>query len=230
MSRISGRLIACFAALGGILGWVLVIRSGNCRGGLEWASRRITIAAEPGQPTDVGRFNLKNTGKGPVSIVGIKKSCRCLNVRTDKNRYEGGEHGTLALTVNLGRRMGRLEESISVKTDGINLKETVLTVCIDVREEIEIEPKYVLWRRGVKADKERIEIVKKGSGGFLIEEVVASEDNLLIDLITVVAGEKYVLEVRPKDTNEVLEGVISFEARATGSAYSRTYNIPCFVR
>src|SRR5205085_12157643 len=80
-------------------------------------------------------FTIKNTGKQPLIIQGLKSPCNCINYRISTSEIAPGKEENLELTYTQ-RLLGEQTEKVSFITNDIVSSETTLTLKAKVVESL----------------------------------------------------------------------------------------------
>src|SRR5580658_5687205 len=90
--------------------------------GLVWDRLNIDVAAQPGQRVVSVSFPFRNSESGPVTLVSIETSCRCLSADVPKMRYGPGEKGAVGVDFTVGNQTGVQDKSVIITTDDVREK------------------------------------------------------------------------------------------------------------
>lgn len=100
--------------------------------GLTWARESIDVAALPGQKVVHVDFPFTNAGDKPVTIMSVETSCRCTSADTSKRTYAPGEKDAVSVDFTVGGQEGVVSKSVTVVTDGPELKPFQLTLRVTI--------------------------------------------------------------------------------------------------
>ncbi|HEY5079554.1 MAG TPA: DUF1573 domain-containing protein [Opitutaceae bacterium] len=100
--------------------------------GLQWERYTIEVAAQPGQKVVHVEFPFRNAGDRVVTIVSVETSCRCTSADTSKKSYSPGEKDAVSVDLAIGAQSGLVEKSVTVTTDGPELKPFLLSLKVRV--------------------------------------------------------------------------------------------------
>lgn len=102
---------------------------------LEWSKKEVTIRIQRNVQAEVRtKFEFKNTGRTPVTVLGITTSCGCTVANAESSTVAAGEMSEVYVLFTIGNHHGRQEKKISVSTDDSENPETTLTFVIDLIE------------------------------------------------------------------------------------------------
>jgi len=108
---------------------------GDAKAALEWPKKEITIAVRrDAQEAVRAKFEFKNTGRNPVTVLGITTSCGCTVANAESSTVAPGKMSEVDALFTIGNRHGRQEKKITVATDDPENPETILTFTIELIE------------------------------------------------------------------------------------------------
>lgn len=115
---------------------------GDAKAALEWRKKEITVAVRRDAREAVrAKFEFKNAGRNPVTVLGITTSCGCTVANAESSTVAPGKMSEVDALFTIGNRHGRQEKKITVSTDDPENPETILTFTIDLLEaQSEIHP------------------------------------------------------------------------------------------
>jgi hypothetical protein len=115
---------------------------GDAKAALKWRKKDITVAVRrDAQEAVRAKFEFKNNGRNPVTVLGITTSCGCTVANAESSTVAPGKMSEVDALFTIGNRHGRQEKKITVSTDDPENPETILTFTIDLLEaQSEIHP------------------------------------------------------------------------------------------
>ncbi len=152
-------IIATAAYLSLLLGAI----PSSVQGQLNWETKKLSLTPAPHEEAVEGVFNFKNTGDKKVRITKVDPTCGCTVTELEKKTYAPGEKGRLKAEVSFRRGNVYLHKYVYVTSKYDEESEvTKLLLRIDAREYVDVNPEYVHWRKGDKAEAEVVKVeVKK---------------------------------------------------------------------
>jgi hypothetical protein len=100
--------------------------------GLQWERESVEVTAQPDARVVHVDFPFRNTGDTVVTIVSVETSCRCTSADTAKKSYAPGEKDVVGVDFTVGAQSGVVEKSVTVTTDGPELRPVVLSLRITI--------------------------------------------------------------------------------------------------
>lgn len=76
-------------------------------------------------------IRFKNTGDAPLIIKEVIQSCTCTSSKVDKNKYDQGEEGILAMTIDTKGKIGKNVMSVSISAN-TEQEEYIVRVSMDI--------------------------------------------------------------------------------------------------
>lgn len=194
------RPLACPAAL------LLLTASGLAQ--LKWESPVQQFQRTPQDEGIEAFYTFRNVGKVPVTITGLRTSCGCTTPHLEKKTYAPGESGQVAARFVFGNRKGPQRKTIEVRTDEAGAEPVVLDLRVLIHDPLTIEPALVYWKRGEPGEAKTVQLTAEAGQPVRIKSVLSSNPRLPAKLVTVKAGESYVVSVTPTDTAQKETGEI----------------------
>ncbi|MCJ8332065.1 MAG: DUF1573 domain-containing protein [Lentisphaeria bacterium] len=179
---------------------------------IKFDSPTLEFDTKPGQKKVDAKYNFKNVGDYTVTIKKIKPTCGCTTAKLDKKTYKPGESGTIAATINVPDRGGRLAKSIRITTDDKDKKKIKLTLVLHIPKYVDVSPKYISWEhKGAKVSK-TISIKVLHKTAIHIKKVHSSNPNWIVKLETVTKGKEYKITITPPTTEKSVRTSLSIES------------------
>lgn len=145
-------------------------------------------------------FAFQNTGKDTIKIQSIRSSCGCTTARLDEKTIAPGARGKLMAKFSFGNRKGPHRKLITVKSDDGQVQE--LNFVVTIHEALAVAPALVFWKRGQPPEPRAAELTAEPGTTVRVKSVTSSNPRVTATLQTVKAGERYVLSVKPTDTEQ----------------------------
>lgn len=170
----------------------------------------------------VVEFDFVIQGAKPVRISSIDSNCACLDARTPKTVYGGGEKGVLTAVFDLGERAGVQEKSVTITTTEPGYPTTDFIVSVHIPEVVKIEPNLLKWNLNGETDQKTINIDFVGEEDIQIISLSCTRPKQFkYELDEITKGRKYQIHVTPITTTKVAIGAIRFETNSKIKKYSR---------
>lgn len=134
--------------------WVIcLVAPVALQAGLKWTSTSQSLSANPDRTELAAAFEFRNEGTAPVTIVEVQTSCDCTAAALEKKTYAAGERGKIAVVLHYTGEVSPIRQTVTVITDERGGPSHVLKLEVAVprrvqRERIEIQPRYIRWKRG----------------------------------------------------------------------------------
>jgi hypothetical protein len=116
---------------------------------LEWNQTRASLVIQPEQAQASAEFAFHNAGPRAVQLTKITTSCGCVVAAADRTTFAPGESGSIRAVFTTGAQTGTRQKTITVATDEAGARPTVLLMDIRILQFVTVEPRQVLWKRGV---------------------------------------------------------------------------------
>lgn len=120
----------------------------------ELANARMTFEAKAhdfGQIWDTEpvetKFKFTNSGSEPLKITDIRSSCGCTVPELPKRVFEPGESGELTVIFNPSGKVGVNNRSITIVTNDASSPNHIVSVKVDVKKLVYVEPAQVNFGR-----------------------------------------------------------------------------------
>lgn len=154
-----------------------------------------------GDATAVGHFKYQNKSDKAIAIKSVTTSCGC-TAASAKQSAEPGEKGEVTATFTIGDRIGTQQKAITVATDDPSHPTTTLNLKVVIFQVLELQPTFVYWRAGEKAEAKTI--VAKVGKDVSIKNLDVSSSNL--DFTTKVepgsSAAEFRISVKPRQTTK----------------------------
>jgi Protein of unknown function (DUF1573) len=108
--------------------------------GLQWDRESVDVTAQPDARVVHVDFPFRNTSDRVITIVSVETSCRCTSADTAKTTYAPGEKDVVGVDFTVGAQSGVVEKSVTVTTDGPELKPVVLSLRITILPAVPAKP------------------------------------------------------------------------------------------
>lgn len=178
---------------------------------LVFEKTRIEIVAKPDQEQVEAVFKFENQGTTGARIVSVSSSCQCLSVKAGAE--EVAPKGTSEITgvFKVGNFPGINQKSIQVRVSQDGKDRTLaLTVSVELKELIKIEPKTLAWTAG-EATAQTFAVTMHGDEPIRLQEVESSRPGFDIRIETLKEGVEYRVHVTPQETSGPTLGVFRFK-------------------
>jgi len=170
---------------------------------LDWDSTEIEQHADIGDPLPQFVFTCTNTGAATVTITELHTSCGCLTPSLPKKTLEPGESAQLLVGFDRTGYVGETVRTIGVVTDepGRDREPYQLILRADLPDALTFTPRrLVVWKKGEKAKAKSIDIKVNLPRAVEITGVTSSDDAMTVKLVTLEAGRRYRLDIKPRST------------------------------
>lgn len=171
--------------------------------GLKYEKEKISAEAGLDDKTISRDFKFTNEGDTSVTIRTADAGCSCISVQIagGKMTYAPGETGTMRVNFEIGSFQGVVEKPIYVWLEGDPDESPSATVrlSIAIPTIIALEPKTVKWLKGDEVAPKVIDVKMSYEKPIHITDLVSSNENFKVKLITVEEGKHYQIEVSPQD-------------------------------
>jgi hypothetical protein len=161
--------------------------------------------------------------KGPTGkIQRIGMSDRLKGMAAADDTPAAGEYEppvTPTETV-LAGYVGRLRRSVAVETDDAPGRFAELILTVDIPEPVDINPRFLLWRVGDRAEEKSLEIVVTEPNKTVFGEIECSSPLFHARLLPQPAG-GYRLAVEPVDLRQPAEAIIHLPVTIAGRPQMR---------
>jgi hypothetical protein len=176
---------------------------------VEFETRRIRTAAEPGSGPLLLTYRFVNKAGFPLAVEEFVQTCTCMTGEWDGEPVEMNRTGEIRARFLASDRRGRVIKSLTVKFVGLGPVELVAEV--DVPETFLLTDRTLRWQTGGPPLTRSIDITVQGSKPIRVLSVAG--DSLFRHLLeTVEEGRRYRLHFTPERT----------DAEATGVFHMRT--------
>src|SRR3954454_11359089 len=180
----------------------------SARAQLKWEQTSVELHPAPTDKQAIGHFKYENTGKTPVHFKSVHASCGCTTAQSQKDEVPPGGTGEITATFNIGDRTGTQVKTVTVETDDPTSAKTVLTLKTIIPEQLEINPKFVFWKQGEKADPKTITI--KAGKEFTVKHVkVTSSSPDFQAKVEDKGNGEFQVDVQPQDTSKIIASTLT---------------------
>jgi hypothetical protein len=194
----------------------------TARAELSWSATELKLGAEPNQPSVLGEYRFDNKGAGAVRISSAKPSCPCLKLEFPREAIQPGSGGAIVVEYEIGGRTGHQEAKITVTSSDAPDRPTVLTLSVNIPEEVSLQPRFVYWQRGEPGEKKFLEIVVADPKKFSVESASCADPAFAVTMEPVVTPGHYKLAIKPTDATRPAQAVVRIELRTEGRLEIRT--------
>src|SRR6266478_6758214 len=184
-----------------------IIISLSARAELKWEQTTIELHPAAADKQAVGHFKYQNSGKTPVHFKSVHASCGCTTAQTQKDEVPPGDKGEITATFNIGDRTGTQIKTVTVETDEAANQKTVLTLKTIIPQQLEINPTFVFWKQGDKADIKTINV--KVGKDFTVKHIKVTSSTPDFQAKVEEAGNgQFKINVKPQDTNKAVASML----------------------
>jgi hypothetical protein len=204
-------------------GALVLLASGlPLRAELHFEKTRVELKAKPDQEQIDAVFEFENRGKSGARIVSVVSGCQCLQAKFPPEAIAAGGKNRITGVFKVGNFPGVTEKTLQVRVeeDGKS-RSLALTVAVELRELITIEPRTAAWTVGDKESERTFKVTMNGDGPIRLLAVEPSRPGFTVRLETVKEGVEYRVHVTPADLAEPALGVFRFK---TDCKYPRFAN------
>jgi len=99
---------------------------------------------------------------------------------------------------------------------------SVLTLSVNIPEEVSLQPRFVYWQRGEPGEKKFLEIVVADPKKFSVESASCADPAFAVTMEPVVTPGHYKLAIKPTDATRPAQAVVRIELRTEGRLEIRT--------
>ncbi len=193
----------------------------HAQAGLEFDADPLVLKPKPEDEEIEATFTFTNKGSKPVKVTKLDSSCSCLEASLDKAVYAPGDKGTGRALFKVSSLVGRHEKSLHLFTDDPAEPEKVLTVVLDVPEEISIEPKLLEWVLNEPAAPKELTVKMLGKDPLKITKVTSTRENVTFESKEITPGREYRITVKPASTAEITVGMLKIETDSKIPKFAR---------
>jgi hypothetical protein len=178
---------------------------------LVFEKTRIEIVAKPDQDQVEAVFKFENQGTTEARIVSVSSGCQCLSAKAAAELIAPNGSSEITGVFKVGNFPGINQKSIQVRVsqDGKD-HNLALTVSVELKELINIEPKTLTWSSGDSAAK-TFTVTMNGEEPIRLQEVECSRPGFDIRMETIKEGAEYKVHVTPQDSANPSLGVFRFK-------------------
>ena len=201
-------------------------------GGLVWEkSDADLIVNDPEQASTSADFAFRNESNRSVTVVKVTTSCGCTTASLDKKTYAPGERGKIAVTVAIAGHTGMLQRFVYVATDDQppNAIPAMLTVRLDIREYLYIEPRMVFWSRGDSGTEKTITCTAGTTRSVIIRKLEADHPDFTFRIETVEEGRKYLIFLKPVSIDKAAFDTLGLVTEVSGVGL-RVFNAAASIK
>lgn len=173
------------------------------------------------------KFSFTNRGAEPVTIRRVVSSCGCTTARLSKSTFAGGERGEVEAKFAFGLRRGPQRKVISVFTD--DGRESRVELRGWIEDALTVSPALVFWRIDEPAETKQVQLVVASSQQVQVKSVTSSNPRVEAALVTLAAGKRYAVKVKPAGTAQRESAQITVQTDFPPGA-PRSYTIHARVK
>ncbi len=130
--------------------------------------------------SDTCEFRFNNTGRAPLKITNISKTCGCTVARLEKRQYAPGETGSVQVSFTASRASASLQKDIYVSTNDPNNPRVKLTIKADVIQMVEADPpRLQIYPRKPNGGIGGIRLTSKKGDKFSVSRIQTSAGDVL---------------------------------------------------
>jgi len=178
---------------------------------LVFERTRVEILAKPDQEQVEAVFKFENRGAAEARIVSVSSGCQCLSAKTSADVIPPEGSSEITGSFKVGNFPGVTEKTIQVRvSEGGSTRNLALTVAVELRELITIEPRTVTWIGGGATEEKTYTVTMKGDEPIRLLEVDCSRPGFDVRMETVKDGAEYRVHVTPKEGTGPALGVFRF--------------------
>jgi len=150
--------------------------------------------------------------EGATTIKGLKSSCECTEVRSERMIYQPGEKGEVRAIFKHGERVGEQFKTITVRTDEAGVGPQKLSFKVVIPRVVEVTPVALFWGTGAPKEAREIQIVFPDEKCLPVDVRISGErKNADAALRCLEPGRKYLLTVSPRSTSEAWKEELPIE-------------------
>ena len=193
----------------------------TARAELAWPATELKLVVQPNQLSVSGEFRFANKGAEAVRILSVAPSCSCLKLEFPREAIQPGSGGAIIAEYEIGGRTGHQEAKITVTCSDAPDRPTVLTLSVNIPEEVSLQPRFVYWQRGEPAEKKSLEIVVADPKKYSVESARCADPAFVVALEPGVTPGHYRLSIKPADVTRPAQAVVRIELRTEGRLETR---------
>ena len=200
--------------------------------GLVWEKPEADLVVnDPEQANAKADFAFRNASNRAVTVVKWTTSCGCTTADLDQKTYAPGEKGKLAVTVAIGGRTGTSEKYVYVATDEQPPDDlpAKLTVRLDIREYLSIEPRMVFWALGEAGTEKTITCTAGTPRAVIVTKLEGYRPNFAFRIETVEPGRKFLILLRPVTSEKAAFAVLGLVTDVNGAG-QRVFKVAASVK
>jgi Protein of unknown function (DUF1573) len=187
--------------------WLMLGLVGRGLAELRWEAAEQTFQVKPATEEVKAVFRFQNNGSAPVTINEVKTSCGCTTAALAKKEYAPGEAGEIVANFHVAGRTGHQQKKIFVSLSG-ETKPSVLSLVVDIPELVKIEPEFVVWQVGEKAETKTIHVSASEDVPVRIASVTTDNPALQVTVREIKPGKEVNLELKPSNTSQPQNAVL----------------------
>jgi hypothetical protein len=193
----------------------------TARAEMAWPATELKLVAQPNQPSVSGEFRFANQGVGAVRILSAMPSCDCLKLKFPRDAIQPGSSGAIVAEYEIGGRTGHQEAKVMVTSSDAPDRPTVLTLSVNIPEEVSLQPRFVYWQRGEPPERKFLEIVVADAKKYLVESASCADPAFVVTLEPGVTPGHYRLAIKPVDATRPAQAAVRIELRTEGRLETR---------
>jgi len=201
-----------------VLATALPFFSDPARAELQFRQTKLVLPAAVGQEELRGGFDFRNAGTVPVTITNLTTSCGCTTAALERKTYDPGESGTIIATFSAGERSGHQSKTIVVQTNEPKDNVYELTVEADIPPVIVVDPRLLVWNRGVPTDPQVVKVTYAGGKTYRLASAVDASGRFVAEIVTTPGQNAPEIRIKPVRTDEGVLGVMLLDFIAADGA------------
>lgn len=191
---------------------------------LTFEQLHVSKTAKPEDKVLAFEYSFTNTTNEVVTVGKIDAGCSCLKVKgLEKKVYQPGETGRIELDFALGTFTGKVDKTVFLWYEGVKTKapSLVLRATVTIPVLFEIKPSTIKWPVSGEPEMKVLSVKAFGDEAVNISNIVCTNPNFKVELVTKKSGFDYEFEVTPLDTSKVGFGIIKFETDSEVPRFKR---------
>jgi len=178
----------------------------------HFETTRIEILATPDQDEVTAEFVFENRGSTDAKIVSVTSGCQCLSAKADAAAVAPQEKGRITGVFKVPGNPGVSEKTIRAHiVESGRAWNIVLTVVVELRELITIEPRTVAWIGGQTQTERTFTVTMNDAEPIRLLGVESSRPGFDIRTETVKEGVEYRVHITPQAATGPTLGVFRFK-------------------
>ncbi len=187
---------------------ILLAATACLRAEVHFEKTRIELRPRPDQEQIEAVFELENRGETPAKILSVTSGCQCLEAKAPTAEIAPGAKERITGIFKTGNFPGLTEKTLQVRIseDGAT-RNLNLTVAVEMRELIRIEPRTLVWTAGGEKTELTFKVTMDQEESIRLLAVEPSRPGFEIRLETIKEGQEYRVHVKPGSSETPTLGV-----------------------